>query len=62
MPTTRQDADFAEEMVDSIGEVTMKKSALDNAILWIGNNLDPDDVFDEKDLIAWATSNGYVKE
>lgn len=59
MPTAIQDQDFADEMH---GYAKIQKAALDHAIEWMGKNLDPDDVFDEKDLIAWAESNGYVKE
>ena len=75
--TTRQDEDFASELIDS---VVISKSALENAINWIGSNLDPDtvfeeqklldfargylpdDVFNEKELRDWAESNGYTKE
>jgi hypothetical protein len=62
MPTTKQDSDFADLMKDNVDEVKMSKTALDEAVSWIGDNLDPDDVFNEKSLSAWAESNGYVKE
>jgi hypothetical protein len=62
MPTARQDSDFAEEMKDNVDEITIKKSALDNAIHWILNNLDPDDVFSTEQLEKWAIDNGYKKE
>jgi hypothetical protein len=62
MPTNQQDKDFAEEMRDSVDEVKMSSGALDNAIYWIARNLNPDDVFEEKDLNAWAEANGYSKE
>ena len=62
MPTNTQDKAFAEEMRDSVDYVMMSNSALDNAINWIANNLDPDQVFDNKKLQDWAESNGYVKE
>lgn len=62
MPTTRQDQQFAEEMQGYVDQIIISKSALDAAIDYIGSQLDPSDVFSEKDLIAWAESNGYTKE
>lgn len=62
MATQRQDADFAEVMKDSVDEIKMSSTALDNAVEWIGSQLDPEDVFSEKQLSAWAESNGYSKE
>jgi hypothetical protein len=60
MPTGSQDKNFAEAMRDSVDEIKMSSSTLDNAIDWIKNNLDPDDVFTEKQLEKWALSNGYA--
>lgn len=37
-------------------------SLLDTAIEWISENLEPTEVFDEKTLAEWATSNGYQEE
>jgi len=34
---------------------------LDQAIEWIKNNLTPEDVFDEEDLIEWAEDNGFYQ-
>ena len=34
----------------------------DQIVEWIGDNLEPEDVFDEKALSAWAEFNGYVPE
>lgn len=63
MPTRQQDERFAAELCSDI-DVTavMSKTALDSAIGWISSNLNPDDVFSEKDLQHWAESNGFVKE
>ena len=61
MPTGNQDKEFSSEM-EGCTTVTISTSALDNAISWIGRNLLPDDVFGEKELSDWATSNGYIKE
>jgi len=62
MATNRQDTDFAEVMKDSVDEVKMSNTSLDNAIEWIQSQLEPDEVFTEKQLISWAESNGFVKE
>jgi len=62
MASITKDKAFAEEMAASLDEIKMSSSTLDNAIEWIGSNLNPDEVFKEKDLESWAESNGYVKE
>lgn len=62
MPSNRQEQDFAEVMKDSVDEVKMSTTSLDNAIEWIQSQLDPDDVFSEKQLEKWAESNGYTKD
>jgi len=36
--------------------------SLDTVILWIKQNLNPEDVFDEDDLIDWAENNGYFSD
>jgi hypothetical protein len=59
MPTATQDQDFADELH---AYSKIQKAALDHAIQWMRNNLDPDDVFDDIQLGEWATSNGYKKE
>ena len=35
---------------------------LDDAIEWIAGNMDPEDVFPEKELAHWATENGFKAE
>jgi hypothetical protein len=62
MPTRSHDEGFAETMKDSVDEVKMSNGALDNAIDWISRNLNPDDIFGDKELSAWAKQNGFVKE
>ncbi len=62
MATNRQETDFAQVMKDSVDEVKMSSTSLDNAIEWIQSQLDPDDVFTEKQLENWAESNGYTKD
>jgi hypothetical protein len=63
MPTSQQDKDFSEEMESTIHRVIkMQTWALDKAIFWMENNLNPGDVFSEEKLIEWAIDNGYKKE
>lgn len=35
---------------------------LDDAIGWIQSNMEPEDVFDTKQLSQWAIDNGFVEE
>jgi len=42
-------------------ELSMSNAALDEAIDWIANELNPDDVFTDDKLERWAESNGYSK-
>jgi len=43
-------------------EVKLSNTALDAAVEFIGDNLDPDDVFTDNQLKAWAERNGFTKE
>ncbi len=61
MATINQDRIFAELMTTHI-EASVSTNSLDEAISWIGSNLNPDDVFANKDLESWAESNGWTKE
>ena len=49
-------------MKDNVDEVKMSTTSLDSAIEWMQSQLDPDDVFTEKQLENWAESNGYTKD
>ena len=49
--TVRQDSEFLAAVVSS--------SMLEDAIDWIKSNMNPEDVFEEKDLATWAEENGY---
>lgn len=62
MPTRKQDESFASEMEGCVDKTVIAASALDVSIDWISSNLEPDDVFSEKDLINWAERNGFIKE
>lgn len=62
MPTQKEDTEFAVLMSESVDEVRMSSTSLDNAIEWIAERMSPDEVFSETKLSDWATSNGYTKE
>lgn len=49
--TAAQDREFVETLISS--------SLLEEAILWIGDNMEPTDVFSDKQLAAWADDAGY---
>lgn len=55
MPSASQDNAFAESVLNY-------SVSLDNAIDWIRDNLDPEDVFSTTQLEKWAESEGYVKK
>jgi len=52
MTTASQDRRFLDEVVGS--------RLLEEAIDWIKNNLEPDDVFSRDDLARWAINNDYI--
>lgn len=54
MSTVAEDKAFASEMKGCI-EVSFDNSALENAIDWIKNNMNPHEVFHTKDLFDWAS-------
>ncbi len=54
MATARDNNAFAERLLVSW--------PLDEAIDYIKGNLNPQDVFDERDLREWALENGFVEE
>lgn len=61
MPTQSQDRSFADEMQKSVYEVIMSSASLDNAIEWMQQNLEPEDIFSEKQLSNWAEAAGWIK-
>jgi hypothetical protein len=52
MTTASQDRQFLTEVVGT--------RLLEEAIDWIKNNLEPEDVFSDEKLHQWATNNDYV--
>ena len=53
MTTLRQDNEFVESILGTI---------LEDSVEWIGNNMDPEDVFSESDLSYWAMEHGFIGE
>lgn len=53
MPTSAEDRKFKDSVV---GEL------LENAMQWIGENMNCDEVFSESKLQEWALANGFIKE
>lgn len=49
--TSSQDRDFLTTVIST--------SLLEDSIEWIADNLDPDQVFSDKQLASWAESAGY---
>ena len=35
---------------------------LDNAVEWVGDNLEPQEVFDNEDLIVWVSDHGLTND
>lgn len=52
MPTYNEEKSFIEAVIG--------RSILDDAIEWIRENLNPEDVFPAKELDSWAEDNGYI--
>jgi len=50
MTTAKEDKDFKDAMIDN--------DLLEKAIEWIGNHIEPDEVFSEDQLEKWAHDNG----
>jgi hypothetical protein len=51
---------FSEQLNERFVEETSQKDFLDVAVVWIGDNLCPDDVFSDEILEEWADDAGYV--
>lgn len=60
MTSARQERDF-KDYIAQLVEVTMPTGTLQEAIDWIGNELEPNDVFSTSQLEEWAERNGYTK-
>jgi hypothetical protein len=56
MVTYKQESSFRDEIASEI-----PRSILETAIEWIKKNMEPDDVFDKRELEDWARSNGFTE-
>jgi len=53
---------FSQQNNENFIEAILNQDLLDVAVVWIGDNLVPDDVFSEDQLEAWAEDNGYKRD
>ena len=51
--------DLSSKINDAVSDSTA--GLLETAIDWIKNNLEPIDVFSERDLETWAENNGFIR-
>lgn len=52
----QEDREFTTEICEDIELDAMI------AVLWVRNNLEPEDVFTVEELEYWAEQNGYIEE
>jgi hypothetical protein len=50
---------FSQNTNNNFIDAVVQQDLLDVAVVWIGDNLAPDDVFSERILEEWAEDNGY---
>lgn len=62
MSTSKQERQFKDYVVENIISSNLPSSTLDDILYWVRDNVEPDQVFSEKQLEAWAEANGYIKE
>ncbi len=55
MPSYSENTKFADSVIE-------KSAMLDDAIDWISNSMDPEEVFNADDLKRWAEDNGYCMD
>lgn len=55
-------AGFSVQLNDRFIDETIRHDLLDVAVVWIGDNLCPDDVFSETLLEEWARDNGFTRK
>jgi hypothetical protein len=58
MTSVKQDRDFKENVIHG----NIPDGILGDAVNWVAKNMNPEDVFSEKDLSTWAEENGYILE
>jgi len=53
---------FSQNLNNNFIDAVLQRDLLDVAVVWIGDNLAPDDVFSERILEEWAEDNGYKRD
>ena len=53
---------FSPNLNNNFIDAVVQQDLLDVAVVWIGDNLAPDDVFSERLLEEWAEDNGYSRD
>ena len=53
---------FSQNLNNNFIDDVLQRDLLDVAVVWIGDNLAPDDVFSERILEEWAEDNGYKRD
>jgi hypothetical protein len=51
--------DRGQEAIDTLTNIVAGDNAIERAIEWIGDNMDPQSVFSREKLDEWARLNGY---
>lgn len=57
MPTEEQKRSFVLMLIKHV-----HYASLEYSLQWMQSNLEPEDIFSEKQLSNWAEANGYIKE
>ena len=55
-------AGFSLQLNERFVDDTISRDLLDTAVVWIGDNLVPDDVFSDEILEQWAEDAGYTRD
>lgn len=58
MTSVQNDRDFIKHVITA----NVPDGILGDAIDWIKANLNPEDVFEDRELEKWATGNGFILE
>ena len=61
----QMDVDSIQDTISTALKESIEKSLKQDygwLVDWIGKNMSPEDVFDEKVLVEWAIRNGYERD
>jgi len=61
MPTLKQQELFIRLILDMYYDTKSNRVPLDECISWMQQNLEPEDIFSEKQLSNWAEAAGWIK-